>query len=124
MKTGPAKPPATIVPSLIEMAFSTPSDAGRSRKASSGDAGELAALGLAPGWAPEVDGFGTPEVDVAELPAPGVEEGAQAWMIAAIAIIQKGPRTFRLVVLTLFDLICSVSRGLDNPVMKHQTWMS
>ena len=86
MKTGPAKPPATMVPPLVEMAFSTPSDAGRSRNESSGDAGELAALGLAPGWGPEADGSGSPVVEVAELPPRGEAEVAQAAASAAIAI--------------------------------------
>ena len=104
LKTGPAKPPATIVPSLIETAFSTPSDAGRSRRASSGDAGEPAVLGLAPGWLFEADGFGTPEVDVAELPPLGEPDVVQAATSAAIAIIETSRRTCQLVVLTLFDL--------------------
>jgi hypothetical protein len=72
------------------MAFSTPSDAGRSRNASSGEAGELAVLGLASGGATEADAFGTPDVDVAELPPLGEAEVVQAATIAAITIKQTG----------------------------------
>jgi hypothetical protein len=68
------------------MAFREPSDAGRSRKASSGDDGELGVLALAPGWAPDADGFGSPVVE-APGPAPlGEAEVAHVATIAAIAI--------------------------------------
>jgi hypothetical protein len=74
------------MPSLIEIALSAPSDVGRSRMASAGEAGEPAALGLAPGWALDPDGLGTPVVEVAELPSLGEVDVVQAARIKAITI--------------------------------------
>lgn len=86
MKTGPAKPPTTDMPSAAVIAFSTPSDAGTATKASAVEAGEAAALGLVPGAEPDADDTGAPDDDGAALPSPGDDEVAQADMIAAAAI--------------------------------------
>ena len=86
MKTGPAKPPATIMPSAAAIAFSTPSEAGASANASAGEAGEPAALGLVTGGGPDEDGTGAADDEGAALPSPGDDDVAQADMTAAAAI--------------------------------------
>ena len=83
---------------------------GRSRKASSGDAGEPAVVGLAPGWSFEADGFGAPEVEVAELPPLGEAGVVQAATSAAIAIMKTGRRILRLKVLTSSTSVQCVAR--------------
>jgi hypothetical protein len=74
------------MPSAAAIAFSTPSDAGTATKASAGEAGEAAALGLAPGAGPDADGTGASNDDGAALPSPGDDEVAHADTIAAAAI--------------------------------------
>jgi len=86
VKTGPEKPPTTIVPSAALIAFSTPSDAGTATNAAAGDAGEAAALGLVPCGGPYAGGTGAADDDGAALPSPGDDEVAQADMTAAAAI--------------------------------------
>jgi len=86
VKTGPEKPPTTIVPSAALIAFSTPSDAGTATNAAAGDAGEAAALGLVTGGGPDEDGAGAADDEGAALPSPGDDDVAQADMTAAAAI--------------------------------------
>jgi hypothetical protein len=83
------------MPLAALIAFRTPSDAGTATKASSGEAGEAAELGLVTGDAPDAGGTGAPDDDGAALPSPGDDDVAQVDRNAAAAIRTANRRIVR-----------------------------